>query len=86
MGLSDYAWSCWGVPLRGDYGLYRLDRLDYIGWIILAGSYRLDCIGIVSVLDSLGETGFYALAGMRKLVCYYLDGTDVLNGTGVGQG
>ena len=59
MVLSDQAWSCCGVPFRGDDGwiisdwLYHLDHLDCFGWIVS-----------VSVLGLLGETGFYALAGL----------------------
>ena len=51
-------------------GSYRLDHISWIVWIVSDGSYQLDhldCIGwivLVSVLGSLGETRFRALAGL----------------------
>ena len=64
-----------------------LQRGRWLGRIILvvsagsSGSYRLDNIGwtvSVSVLGSLGETGFYALAG------FLLAGWDRWTGWDVG--
>ena len=58
--------------------------MDSIGLIIsagLSGLYRMDRIGwivLVSVLGLLGETGFYALAGLL------LDGWDIYTGWDVG--
>ena len=55
------------IVLDGSSGLYRMDR---IGWIVL-----------LLVLVSLGETGFYALAGLLLA-----GGTDGLDETLVGWG
>ena len=63
-----------------------MDCLDRIVWIVSGGLYRLDLIlWIVSVLvlGSLGETGFYELAGLLLDVCDVWTGWDV-GGTGVG--
>ena len=88
MGISDYAWSCLGVPLRGDadWIYYRLDCIGRIVWIVSPVSYCLDRIGwIVSVLvlGLLGETGFYVLAGLLLAIWDGWNGWGV-SGTRVG--
>ena len=72
MVLSGYAWSCWGDPFRGDAGLYRT---NLIGWIVL-----------VSAWVCLEKLNFYALADMKKLACYWLNGKNRPDGTGMGRG
>ena len=57
--------------------LYRLDHLDCIDWIKSSGLYRYQ------YWVCLEKLAFYALAGMSKLACYCMDGTDVPGGTGV---
>ena len=56
--------------LAASFWIYRI---GWIVWIISAGLYQLDWIGwivSVSVLDLLGEIGFYGLSGLL------LDGWD----------
>ena len=67
-------------------GSYQLGCIGWLVWIVSAGSYWLDCIvWIVSVsfLGSLGETGFYALAGLLLAGWEGWTGWEV-GGTGVG--
>ena len=57
MGLSGYACSCWGVPFRGDSGLYSLDFLDRIVWIVLVsvlGSIRRNWILCAGWYEEIG--------------------------------
>ena len=53
--------------------------LDYIGLIVSAGSYCLDCIVLAGLYQE-------KLVFMLWLVFYWLDGTDGLDGTLVGRG
>ena len=55
-----------------------MGRMDRIGWIVSAGLYQLDRIGIG--LGYLGETGLYTLAGLLLAVCTVWD----VGGMGVG--
>ena len=70
-------------------GSYWIDRISWIVWIVLDGSYQLDHIGQIVLAGLYRYRSWVCSEKMdfiRCLVCYWLDGTDGLDGKLVGRG